>query len=181
MIPFFIYYSMFGFQRIGDLVWAACDARTKGFMLGATAGRTTLNGEGLQHQDGHSHLIASAFPTVRCYDPAYAYETTMIILDGMQKMYVDNEPLIYYITLENEGYVQPPLPESAEIREGILRGMYRLNSVETDKDAPRVQLLGSGALIRSALEAQRHLGGQLRSGQRCMERDELPSAPPRSR
>ncbi|MDA7978357.1 MAG: pyruvate dehydrogenase (acetyl-transferring), homodimeric type [Pirellulales bacterium] len=157
MIPFFIYYSMFGFQRIGDLIWAACDARTKGFMLGATAGRTTLNGEGLQHQDGHSHLIASAFPSVRCFDPAYAYETTLIILDGLKKMYVEDQPLIYYITLENEGYAQPALPDSADVREGVLRGMYRLNSVDTDKDAPRVQLLGSGALIRSALEAQKTL------------------------
>ncbi|MBI1902854.1 MAG: pyruvate dehydrogenase (acetyl-transferring), homodimeric type [Planctomycetia bacterium] len=152
MIPFFIFYSMFGFQRIGDLIWAACDSRARGFLLGATAGRTTLNGEGLQHQDGHSLLFASAYPTVRPYDPAYAYETTVIILDGLKRMYQDGEDAIYYITLENDPYPHPPMPSGAE--EGIVRGMYKLKSAEAGASAPRVQLLGSGAILRSVLRAQ---------------------------
>jgi pyruvate dehydrogenase E1 component len=151
MIPFFIYYSMFGFQRIGDLIWAACDCRAKGFLLGGTAGRTTLNGEGLQHQDGHSHLLASAYPTVRSYDPAYAYETTVIILDGLKRMYQDAEDAIYYITLENENYLQPPMPEG--VADGIVRGMYRVASLDAGPHTPRVQLLGSGAILRMALQA----------------------------
>jgi pyruvate dehydrogenase E1 component len=149
MIPMFIYYSMFGFQRIGDLIWAACDARAKGFMLGGTAGRTTLNGEGLQHQDGHSLLNASAFPTVRAYDPAYAYETAVIIFDGLKRLYEDGETAIYYITLENENYKMPEMPAGAE--EGIIKGMYRIKSV--DAQGPRVQLFGSGAILNSALRA----------------------------
>ena len=128
MIPMFIYYSMFGFQRIGDLVWAAADVRAKGFMLGGTAGRTTLNGEGLQHQDGHSLINAMAFPTVRAYDPAFAYETAVIIFEGLKRMYVDNETAIYYITLENENYQMPEMPAGCE--EGIIRGMYQVSSVE---------------------------------------------------
>jgi len=152
MIPFFIYYSMFGFQRIGDLIWAACDARAKGFLLGGTAGRTTLNGEGLQHQDGHSLLLSSAFPTVRSYDPAYAYETTVIILEGMKRLYQDGEDGIYYITLENENYVQPAMPEG--VVEGIIKGMYKISSREVEKGRPRVQLLGSGAILRMVLQAQ---------------------------
>ncbi len=152
MIPFFIYYSMFGFQRIGDLIWAACDCRAKGFMLGGTAGRTTLNGEGLQHQDGHSLLIASAFPTVRSYDPAFAYETTVIILEGMKRLYQEGEDGIYYITLENENYVHPPMPEG--VAEGIIKGMYKVSSREADQAKARVQLLGSGAILRSTLKAQ---------------------------
>ena len=110
MIPFFIYYSMFGFQRIGDLIWAAADMRAKGFLIGGTAGRTTLNGEGLQHQDGHSLLNAIAFPTVRAYDPAFAYETAVIVIDGLKRLYEDGETAIYYITVENENYVMPPCP-----------------------------------------------------------------------
>ena len=152
MIPMFIYYSMFGFQRIGDLIWAACDARAKGFLLGGTAGRTTLNGEGLQHQDGHSLLNAIAFPSVRAYDPAYAYETAVIIFDGLKRMYEDNETAIYYITLENENYVMPPMPEGCE--EGIVRGMYRVASADLGNKAQRVQLFGSGAILREALRAQ---------------------------
>ena len=124
MIPFFIYYSMFGFQRIGDLIWAAADMRAKGFLIGGTAGRTTLNGEGLQHQDGHSLLNAIAFPTVRSYDPAFAYETAVIVLDGMRRLYEENETAIYYITVENENYLMPPMPAGAE--EGIVKGMYKL-------------------------------------------------------
>ncbi len=155
MIPFFIFYSMFGFQRIGDLIWAAGDARAKGFMLGATAGRTTLAGEGLQHQDGHSHLIASAFPHVRCYDPAYAYETTTIIFDGMQKMYQEGDDAIYYITVENENYVQPPMPKG--VSEGIVRGMYPLSTADAGAKRPRIQLFGSGPILREVLRAQKIL------------------------
>ena len=151
MIPFFIYYSMFGFQRIGDLIWAAADCRAKGFMMGGTAGRTTLNGEGLQHQDGHSLLNAIAFPTVRAYDPAYAYETTTIILDGMRRMYEEGEDALYYITIENENYLHPPMPKGVE--EGIIRGMYKVSSKGTAKQE-RVQLFGSGAILREVLRAQ---------------------------
>ncbi len=152
MIPFFIYYSMFGFQRIGDLVWAACDSRTKGFMIGGTAGRTTLAGEGLQHQDGQSLLNASAFPTVRAYDPAFAYETATIVLDGMRRMYQELEDAIYYITVYNENYRHPPMPPGVE--EGIIRGIYKFNSKDAGPGRPRVQLFGSGAILREALRAQ---------------------------
>lgn len=155
MIPFFIFYSMFGFQRIGDLIWAAGDSRAKGFMLGATAGRTTLAGEGLQHQDGHSHLIASAFPHVRCYDPAYAYETAVIIFDGMKKMYQEGDDAIYYITVENENYVQPPMPEG--VADGIVKGMYPLSTVEVGENTPHIQLFGSGPILREVLSAQKML------------------------
>jgi pyruvate dehydrogenase E1 component len=154
MIPMFIYYSMFGFQRIGDLIWAACDARAKGFMLGGTAGRTTLNGEGLQHQDGHSLVNAIAFPTVRAYDPAYAYETAVIIFDGLKRLYEDGETAIYYITLENENYEMPEMPAGCE--EGIIRGMYKVSSVEAT-GGHRVQLFGSGAILRETLRAQKIL------------------------
>ena len=152
MIPMFIYYSMFGFQRIGDLIWAAADARAKGFLLGGTAGRTTLNGEGLQHQDGHSLLNAIAFPTVRAYDPAYAYETAVIIFEGLKRLYEDNDTAIYYITLENENYTMPEMPAGCE--EGIIRGMYRVSTVNADGAQQRVQLFGSGAILREALRAQ---------------------------
>jgi len=155
MIPFFIYYSMFGFQRIGDLIWAAADLRAKGFMIGGTAGRTTLNGEGLQHQDGHSILNAIAFPTVRAYDPAYAYETAVIVMDGLKKLYQDGETAIYYITVENENYEMPPMPEGVEA--GIIRGMYKLGEATAGKDAPHVNLLGSGAILGSVLKAQKAL------------------------
>ena len=159
MIPMFIYYSMFGFQRIGDLIWAAADARAKGFVLGGTAGRTTLNGEGLQHQDGHSHLNASAFPTVRAYDPAYAYETAVIIFDGLKRLYEDNETAMYYITLHNENYAMPEMPAGAE--EGIIRGMYRVSTTNVD-GGQRVQLFGSGAILREALRAQSILAEKYR-------------------
>ena len=155
MIPMFIYYSMFGFQRIGDLIWAACDSRAKGFLLGGTAGRTTLAGEGLQHQDGHSHLNAIAFPTVRAYDPAYVYESTVIILDGIHKMYELCEDAIYYVTICNEDYGMPAMPTGCE--EGIIRGMYKLSSVETGKKKTRLQLFGSGAILREVLRAQKIL------------------------
>ena len=151
MIPMFIYYSMFGFQRIGDSIWAAADARAKGFMLGGTAGRTTLNGEGLQHQDGHSLINAMAFPTVRAYDPAYAYETAVIVFDGLKRLYEDNETAIYYITLENENYLMPEMP--AGVEDGIIRGMYKLASNEAEGDKLRVQLFGSGPILRESLRA----------------------------
>jgi len=155
MIPFFIYYSMFGFQRIGDLVWAAADCRCKGFMIGGTAGRTTLAGEGLQHQDGQSLLNALAFPTVRAYDPAFAYETTTIVLDGMKRMYEDQEDAIYYITVYNENYRHPAMPPGIE--EGIIRGMYKFNTVDAGAGRPSVQLFGSGAILREVLRAQQIL------------------------
>ena len=154
MIPFFIYYSMFGFQRIGDFIWAAADMRTKGFLLGATAGRTTLAGEGLQHQDGHSHLMASVVPNVKAYDPAFAYEIAVIIHDGLQRMYVDQEDVFYYLTLENENYIQPPILEN--IDEGIIKGMYKLKSGDSGEN-PRVQLLASGSMVNEVLAASQLL------------------------
>ena len=126
MIPFYIYYSMFGFQRVGDLAWAGGDMRSRGFLLGGTAGRTTLNGEGLQHQDGHSHVQASTIPNCVSYDPTYAYELVVIIQDGLKRMYQDFEDIFYYITVMNENYQHPPMPDMAE--EGILKGMYLLKA-----------------------------------------------------
>jgi pyruvate dehydrogenase E1 component len=152
MIPFYIYYSMFGFQRIGDLIWAASDMRAKGFLIGGTSGRTTLNGEGLQHQDGHSQLNAIAFPLVRAYDPAYAYETTVIIMDGLKKLYEQGETAIYYISVENENYEMPAMPEGVE--EGIVQGIYKLSSREVKSEKARVQLFGTGPILRSVLKAQ---------------------------
>ena len=145
MIPFYIYYSMFGFQRIGDLAWAAGDAQARGFLLGATAGRTTLNGEGLQHQDGHSHVLASTIPNCVAYDPAYAYELAVILQDGLKRMYGDKENVFYYITLMNENYVHPAMPEGAE--DGILKGMYLLKEAEEGAKL-KVQLLGSGTILK---------------------------------
>ncbi|MCA9131025.1 MAG: pyruvate dehydrogenase (acetyl-transferring), homodimeric type, partial [Planctomycetales bacterium] len=152
MIPFYIYYSMFGFQRVGDLIWAACDMRAKGFLLGGTSGRTTLNGEGLQHQDGHSQLNAMALPLVRAYDPAYAYETTVIIMDGLKKLYQEGETAIYYISVENENYEMPGMP--AGVEEGIVRGIYKLGSREVGNAKARVQLFGTGPILRCVLQAQ---------------------------
>ena len=152
MIPFFIYYSMFGFQRIGDLIWAAGDMRCRGFVLGGTAGRTTLAGEGLQHQDGNSHLNALAFPTVMAYDPCYAYELSVIVLDGIRKMYYEDQDIFYYITLMNENYEMPILPLGST--EGICRGIYRLSQRDLGPQCPHVRLLGSGAILREALRAQ---------------------------
>ena len=152
MIPFFIYYSMFGFQRIGDLIWAASDMRCRGFLLGGTAGRTTLAGEGLQHQDGNSHLNALAFPNLQAYDPCYAYETSVIVLDGIRRMYYEEEDILYYITLLNENYEMPVLPLGST--EGICRGMYKLSERSAEKGRPEVQLLGSGAILRETLRAQ---------------------------
>jgi pyruvate dehydrogenase E1 component len=152
MIPFFIYYSMFGFQRIGDLIWAAADARAKGFLIGGTAGRTTLNGEGLQHQDGHSLLNAIAFPTVRAYDPAFHYEVAVIVFHGLDRLYQQGDTAMYYLTVHNESYAMPAMPAGAE--EGIIKGMYRLSSRDVDGSPHRLQLFGSGAILRSALAAQ---------------------------
>ncbi|NOT45667.1 MAG: pyruvate dehydrogenase (acetyl-transferring), homodimeric type [Acidobacteria bacterium] len=151
-IPFFIYYSMFGMQRIGDLVWAAADSRTRGFMLGGTAGRTTLAGEGLQHQDGHSHLFSLAVPNLHSYDPAFAYEIAVIIEDGIRRMYKDGESVFYYITVMNEQYEMLPMPEGA--RDGILKGVYRLRRSSIKKPKGRAQLLGSGAILLEVLKAQ---------------------------
>ena len=146
MIPFYIYYSMFGFQRIGDLAWAAGDMRARGFLIGGTSGRTTLNGEGLQHEDGHSHIIASTIPNCVCYDPTYSYEVAVIVQDGLRRMYGENEDVFYYITTLNENYPHGDMPEGAE--DGIRKGMYKLRSVEAKKKAVRVQLLGSGSILR---------------------------------
>jgi pyruvate dehydrogenase E1 component len=146
MIPFYIYYSMFGFQRIGDLAWAAGDMRARGFLIGGTSGRTTLNGEGLQHEDGHSHIIASTIPNCVCYDPTYSYEVAVIVQDGLRRMYGENEDVFYYITTLNENYPHGDMPEGAE--DGIRKGMYRLRSVEGKKKGARVQLLGSGSILR---------------------------------
>lgn len=152
MVPVFIFYSMFGFQRIGDLIWAAGDARARGFMIGATAGRTTLAGEGLQHQDGHSLLLASAFPHVRAYDPAFVYEMTVLTFDGIKRMYHDGEDCIYYITALNENYAMPAMPPGVE--EGIVRGMYLFKTADAGAGRPHVQLFGSGAILREVLRAQ---------------------------
>ena len=144
MIPFYVFYSMFGFQRVGDLAWAAGDSRARGFLIGGTAGRTTLNGEGLQHEDGHSHVLASVIPNCVAYDPTYAYEVAVIVRDGLRRMMTEQEDVFYYLTVMNENYPHPPLPEGAE--EGILKGMYLLR--EGAGKGPRVQLLGSGAILR---------------------------------
>lgn len=146
MIPFFIYYSMFGFQRVGDLIWAAADQRTRGFLMGGTAGRTTLNGEGLQHEDGHSHLMSATVPNCVSYDPTYAYELAVIIQDGLRRMYVEQEDIFYYITVMNENYAHPAMPKGAE--QDILKGMYSFKKSANKKKAPRVQLLGSGTIFR---------------------------------
>jgi pyruvate dehydrogenase E1 component len=154
-IPFFMFYSMFGFQRIGDLIWAAGDMRCRGFLLGGTAGRTTLAGEGLQHQDGHSHLLAYPHPTVMAYDPAYAYEIAVIVQSGMRRMFVEGVDCMYYLTLGNELYAMRAMP--AGVEDGILRGIYRLSAPEADA-RPRVRILGSGALLNIAVQAAERLG-----------------------
>jgi pyruvate dehydrogenase E1 component len=154
-IPFFIYYSMFGFQRVGDLIWAFADSRGKGFLMGGTAGRTTLAGEGLQHQDGHSLLLASTVPTLAAYDPCYAYEIAVIVRDGIRRMYENREDLFYYLTLYNETYPQAAMPEGSE--EGILKGIYLFRKGDVAKPKARVQLLGSGSILTEALKAQQIL------------------------
>jgi pyruvate dehydrogenase E1 component len=151
MLPFYIFYSMFGFQRIGDLAWAAGDMRSRGFLLGGTAGRTTLNGEGLQHEDGHSHLWSGAIPNCISYDPTFAFELAVIIQDGMRRMMTNQDDVYYYITLMNENYAHPAIPKGAE--NDILKGMYRLTSVGDAKAKLKVQLLGSGTIFREVIEA----------------------------
>jgi len=154
MLPFFIYYSMFGLQRVGDFVWAAGDARARGFLIGGTSGRTSLPGEGLQHQDGHSHVLASTVPNLVSYDPAYAYELAEIVRAGIERMHVRNEDVMYYITVGNEPYAQPPLPAGDEVRDGIIRGMYRFRTADEAAGRPVVRLLAGGAVLNEAVRAQ---------------------------
>src|SRR4051812_40524306 len=148
MVPFYVFYSMFGFQRVGDLAWAAADSRARGFLIGGTAGRTTLNGEGLQHEDGHSHVFASTIPNCVAYDPAYGYELAVIIQDGLRRMCAEQQDVFYYLTVMNENYAHPAMPEGAE--DGIIKGMYLLRDAG-DADGPRVQLMGSGTILREVL------------------------------
>ncbi len=155
MIPFYTFYSMFGFQRVGDSIWAFGDARGRGFLMGATAGRTTLNGEGLQHEDGHSHVMAATVPNCVSYDPAYAYEIAVIIQDGLRRMYQENEDVFYYITICNENYAQPGMPKGEDVREGILRGIYQVSPSE--HGPAQAQLWGSASMLNEALRAQRIL------------------------
>jgi len=148
MLPMYIYYSIFGFQRVGDEIWAAADSRSRGFLLGATAGRTTLSGEGLQHEDGTSHLVASTIPNCRAYDPAFAYELAVILEDGMRRMLTEQEDVFYYVTLMNENYAMPSMPEGS--REGILRGMHKTRGART---GARVRLLGAGTILNEVMAA----------------------------
>jgi pyruvate dehydrogenase E1 component len=156
MIPFYIFYSMFGFQRIGDFAWAAGDMQARGFLLGGTAGRTTLGGEGLQHQDGHSHILSSAIPNCVSYDPCFGYELALIIHEGLRRMCVEHENVFYYITVMNENYIQPPLPRRKDVKQGILRGMYLLQE-GNPKVKTKVQLLGSGTILREVMAAAKLL------------------------
>jgi pyruvate dehydrogenase E1 component len=152
MLPFYIYYSMFGFQRIGDLAWAAGDMRTRGFLVGGTAGRTTLNGEGLQHEDGHSHLLAGAIPNCRAYDPTFSYEVAVILQDGSRRMLQEQEDVYYYVTVMNENYTHPDMPAGTEA--DIIKGMYLFKEGgKPKKNEPRVQLLGSGTILREVIAA----------------------------
>ncbi|MBK8127558.1 MAG: pyruvate dehydrogenase (acetyl-transferring), homodimeric type [bacterium] len=155
MIPFFTFYSMFGPQRIGDLIWAAGDARCKGFMMGATAGRTTLNGEGLQHEDGHSHVLTLPTPNLLTYDPSFSYELALIIQDGMKRMYLDQEDVFYYLTIQNENYAHPAMPKGVEA--GVLKGIYLYKKSDDKKAKLRVNLFGSGSIMLGVLEAQKLL------------------------
>src|SRR5260370_5147232 len=154
-VPFYMYYSMFGFQRIGDMVWAFADSGGKGFLMGGTAGRTTMLGEGLQHQDGHSFVLSSTVPTCLSYDPAYVYEMAVVIQDGMRRMYEKGEDIFYYITMYNEDYAMPAMPEGVE--EGILRGMYKLKAAGGEAT---VQLFGSGTILNEVLRAQEILASK---------------------
>jgi pyruvate dehydrogenase E1 component len=155
MIPFYIYYSMFGFQRVGDLAWAAGDSRARGFLVGGTAGRTTLNGEGLQHEDGHSHVQSALIPNCVSYDPAFAYEVAVIVQDGLRRMCADQEDVFYYLTVMNENYQHPAMPEDEGVAEGIIKGMYLFREGPARKGRakprPRVQLLGSGTILREVI------------------------------
>jgi pyruvate dehydrogenase E1 component len=161
MCPFYIYYSMFGFQRVGDLIWLAADSRCKGFLCGGTSGRTTLNGEGLQHEDGHSQLMASTVPPLVAYDPAYGYELAVIIRDGLQRMYGDGEDIFYYLSVYNGNVEQLPLPNHPEVMTGIIKGLYPLDySVPPADRAARPQLFGSGTILPDVLRAQKILAEQ---------------------
>ena len=161
MIPFYVYYSMFGFQRVGDLCWLAGDSRTKGFLCGGTSGRTTLNGEGLQHQDGHSQVVAATIPNLVSYDPAFAYELTVIVQDGLRRMYVDDENIFYYLSVYNEAYFMPPMPDDPDgvVKNGIIKGLYRFRSTMASgsKSKSRPQLLGSGPIMNCVIQAQQIL------------------------
>ena len=176
MIPFYIYYSMFGPQRVGDLFWLAGDIRAKGFLLGATAGRTTLNGEGLQHQDGHSLLHASTIPTLLAYDPAFAYELAVIVADGLRRMFAEGEEIFYYLSLYNENYAMPPMP--AGVEDGILKGLYKF---KPGPDGRKAQSPHLRQRFDHQLGAQGagNSGRTLRRLRRCLERDELQAAPHR--
>jgi pyruvate dehydrogenase E1 component len=151
IIPFYIFYSMFGFQRVGDLAWAAADMRARGFLVGGTAGRTTLSGEGLQHEDGQSHLFSATIPNCVSYDPCFSYELAVIIQRGLHQMYVEREDVFYYLTVMNENYAHPPIPRGAE--EGIIKGMYLFSEADARKNAPRLQLIGSGTILREVIAA----------------------------
>src|SRR6266851_3607259 len=152
MIPFFIFYSMFGFQRVGDFCWAAGDMRSRGFLIGGTSGRTTLNGEGLQHEDGHSHVLSSTVPNCVSYDPTFGYEVAVIVQDGLRRMHAEQQDIYYYVTVLNENYPHPAMPKGAA--EGIVRGMYLFRRGDAGgKKTPRVQLLGSGAIFREVIAA----------------------------
>ena len=159
-IPFYTFYSMFGFQRVGDQIWQACDSRARGFLIGATAGRTTLAGEGLQHQDGHSHVLALAPTKIKAYDPAFAYELAVIVHDGLTRMYCHQEDLIYYLTVMNETYKMPPMPKGKGVREGIVKGMYRYRAASLKGRKTKIHLLGSGALLNEVIKAQDLLAEQ---------------------
>ena len=178
MIPFYIYYSMFGFQRTMDLAWAAGDMRARGFLIGATAGRTTLNGEGLQHEDGHSHLLSAMIPNCVSYDPTYAYEVAVIVQDGLRRMLGEQQDVFYYLTVMNENYQHPAMPEGAE--DGILRGMYLLRrpTHRGRRRAARVQLMGSGTILREVHRRGRSAGGRLRGDRGRVERAQLHRAAP---
>jgi pyruvate dehydrogenase E1 component len=160
MVPFYIFYSMFGFQRVGDFIWAAGDMQTRGFLLGATAGRTTLAGEGLQHQDGHSQLLSTMVPNCRSYDPTYGYELAVIIQDGLRRMYAEGESVFYYVTVMNENYAMPALPAGAE--QGILKGMYSLAKHPASKasSALKATLIGSGTILREVIAAAEQLASE---------------------
>jgi len=152
-VPFYIFYSMFGFQRVGDMIWSCADMMCRGFLLGGTAGRTTLNGEGLQHQDGHSQLVAGTVPSLQSYDPAFAHEIAIIVREGIRRMYVEQEDVFYYLTLYNENYVMPAIEDVHGVEEGVLRGLYRLHGSAEDTPA-KVHLLGSGSIIQQVLQAE---------------------------
>ncbi len=152
MIPIYLFYSMFGFQRIGDFAWAAGDSQARGFLIGATAGRTTLAGEGLQHQDGHSHLIASTIPNCISYDPTFHYELAIIFREGLRRMHEKNENVFYYITTMNENYTHPDIPKDKDCEDGILKGMYKIKDYSNYKKN-KIQLLGSGAILREMISA----------------------------